>query len=409
MSWEPEITPSEAGFDAERLRRIDEHFATYVETGKLPGWLVLVARRGRIAHLSTHGYRDLETRAAVDHDTLFRIYSMTKPLTSVAAMMLYEQGALELTDPVSKFIPSFADLRVYTGGTARKVETRPASEPMLIWHLLTHTSGLSYGFHHLHPVDEMYRDAGFEFGTPPALDLEGCCDVWASLPLLFDPGHAWNYSVSTDVLGRVVEVASGQPLDEFFQTRILDPLDMHDTSFRPNTPQTDRLATLYVADDTGRAKLPNGPLATVAEPPKALSGGGGLVSTAHDYHRFTQMLLGGGQLDGARLLSNRTLNFMTRNHLPGNADLDEVALGAWSEVSNAGKGFGLGFAVVRDPAAAKVISTPGELSWGGLASTAFWVDPAEELSVLFLTQLMPSSTHPIRTQLHQLVYQALVD
>lgn len=409
MTWEPEILPAEAGFDAARLQRIDDHFATYVEAGKLPGWLVLIARGGQIAHLSTHGYSDVESRTPVASDTVFRIYSMTKPLTSVAVMMLYEQGLLELTDPVSKFIPSFADLRVYTGGTARKVETRPATEPMRLWHLLTHTSGLTYGFHHLHPVDQMYRDAGFEFGMPSALDLEGCCDVWASLPLVFDPGQAWNYSVSTDVLGRVVEVASGQPLDEFFRDRILNPLGMHETGFRPAPGQADRLATLYVADGAGRAVLPTSSLSAVTEPAKALSGGGGLVSTAHDYHRFMQMLLGGGALDGVRLLSNRTLRFMAQNHLPGGADLDAVALGAWSEVSNAGKGFGLGFAVVREPSASRVISSPGELSWGGLASTAFWVDPAEELSVLFMTQLMPSSTHPIRSQLHQLVYQALVD
>lgn len=403
-----EADPDEVGFDPNRLRRLDEHFAQYVENGKLPGWLVLVARHGKIAHLSTCGYRDIEGAAPITTDTLFRIYSMTKPVTSVAAMMLYEQGAFELTDPVSRFIPSFADLRVYTGGTPQDPQTRPATEPMRIWHLLTHTSGLTYGFHHLHPVDKMYRDAGYEFSTP-AMDLAACCDEWAQLPLLFDPGQAWNYSVSTDVLGRLVEVLSGQSLDEFFRDRILDPLGMHDTCFTVDEANSERLATLYRADQAG-FPVRTGKFGQAALlPAKSYSGGGGLVSTAHDYHRFTQMLLGGGQLDGTRVLGNRTLRYMTRNHLPGGADLETLARGAFSEASNAGKGFGLGFAVNDDPVVSKVPASTGEFFWGGLASTAFWVDPAEDLTVVFLTQLMPSSTHPLRSQLHQLVYQALVD
>ncbi|MEU5848906.1 serine hydrolase domain-containing protein [Saccharopolyspora shandongensis] len=412
MALEIEVDPAEAGFDATRLNRIDQHFAKYVEAGKLPGWLALVSRQGKIAHLSTHGMRDVAAGAPVRTDTLFRIYSMTKPVTSVAIMMLHEEGAFELTDPVSDFIPSFADLRVYSGGTARAPQTRPAGEDMRIWHLLTHTAGLTYAFHYLNPVDELYRRAGFEYGMADDLDLAGCCDEWASMPLLFDPGTAWNYSVATDVLGRIVEVASGQTLDEFFRTRIFEPLGMTDTGFAVDRADADRLATLYVADPQGKAR-PHPKQAELGaaafELPKALSGGGGLFSSAHDYHRFTQMLLREGELDGVRLLGSRTVQYMTRNHLPGGADLETLALGAFSEVANAGKGFGLGFAVIDDPMAAKVISSPGEFSWGGLASTAFWVDPAEDLTVLFLTQLMPSSTHPIRSQLHQLVYQALVD
>ncbi|CAM01518.1 CubicO group peptidase (beta-lactamase class C family) [Saccharopolyspora erythraea NRRL 2338] len=404
-----EAEPAELGFDAARLKRIDRHFTRYVDEEKLPGYLVLVARRGKIVHLATQGRRDVEAGLPVETDTLFRIYSMTKPITSLAAMMLYEEGAFELTDPVSAFIPSFADQQVYLGGPARKPETRPATAPMLIWHLLTHTSGLTYGFHNLHPVDQMYRDGGFEWGSPPALDLEGCCDEWASMPLLFDPGQAWNYGVSTDVLGRVVEVASGQSLDEFFRTRILEPLGMHDTGFSVPESEAERLAALYTADAAGRP-VRNDRFGRVGStPPRVLAGGQGLVSTARDYHRFQQMLLRGGELDGARVIGSRTLRYMTRNHLPGGVDLESIALGSFSEVANAGKGFGLGFAVIDDPAAAKVLSSAGEFSWGGAASTAFWVDPAEELTVLFLTQLLPSSTHPIRPQLHQLVYQALVD
>ena len=403
-----EIAPAGAGFDPQRLQRLDRHFARYVDDGRLAGWQVLIARGGKIAHSSTCGLRNLESEDPVRDDTLFRIYSMTKPITSVAAMMLYEEGAFELTDPVSDFIPSFADLRVYTGGPAREAQTRPAIEPMRIWHLLTHTSGLTYGFHRLHPTDEIYRQQGFELGTPADLDLEGVCDVYAGMPLLFDPGSSWNYSVSTDVLGRVVEVASGMGLDEFFRTRIFEPLGMTDTGFAVPPESLDRLASLYVADSNGKAVRPKRP--SVPEtPPKALSGGGGLVSSAHDYHRFTGMLLGRGQLDGVRLLGDRTVRFMARNHLPGGAHLDQLAHGSFSEVSNAGKGFGLGFAVVEDPVPSRVVASPGELSWGGLASTAFWVDPAEELTVVFLTQLVPSSTHPIRSQLHQMVYQALVD
>lgn len=404
---EPEVEPAEVGMDESRLRRIETHFAEYVESGKLPGWLILVARGGKIAYLATHGWRDVEASAPVETDTIYRIYSMTKPITSVAAMMLYEEGAFQLTDPVSRFIPEFADMRVYTGGSAANPDTRPAVEPIRIWHLLTHTAGLTYGFHGLNAVDQRYRENGVDTFNAP--DLPEFCARVAAQPLLFDPGQAWNYSVATDLLGRVVEVASGQALDEFFRERILEPLGMHDTTFTVAADDTDRLAALYSADPAGKA-VRNDPMGRFAiEPVKALSGGGGLMSTARDYHRFTSMLLGGGQLDGVRLLGNRTLRYMALNHLPGGADLSTLSVGAFSEVANAGKGFGLGFAVVQDPVPSRINSSPGELSWGGMASTAFWVDPLEELTLVFLTQLTPSSTHPIRPQLHQLVYQALVD
>src|SRR5687768_17564432 len=226
---QPEVDPGEAGFDPVRLGRVDGHFARYVDDGRLPGWLVLVARDGRVAHLSTYGRRDVEADLPVERDTLWRIYSMTKPVTSVAAMSLYEEGAFELKDPVSRFIPSFEDVRVYRSGSALSPTTEPASEPVRIWHLLTHTSGLTYGFHHSHPVDAIYRSAGFELGSPPNMDLAACCDAWASMPLLFQPGSEWNYSVSTDVLGRVVEVAAGKPLDQVFEERIFGPLGMTET------------------------------------------------------------------------------------------------------------------------------------------------------------------------------------
>ena len=247
--------PAELGLSAERLGRIERFFQGYVDNGRLPGFLVVVTRRGRIVHVASAGTRDIEAGKPVETDTLWRIYSMTKPVTSVAAMMLYEQGALELTDPVSRYIPSFAGVRVFDGGTALRPLTVPALHPMRVWHLLTHTSGLTYGFHNAHPVDAIYRRAGFEWALPEGLDLEGCCDAWAGLPLLFQPGAEWNYSVASDVLGRVVEVASGQSLDAFFQEHILGPLGMVDTAFSVREGDGDRLAALYTPDPrTGRAK-----------------------------------------------------------------------------------------------------------------------------------------------------------
>jgi CubicO group peptidase (beta-lactamase class C family) len=403
-----EIDPAEAGFDEGRLARIDAHFARYVDDGRLPGWLLLVSRGGQVVHLSTYGQRDKEAALPVELDTLFRMYSMTKPVTSVAAMMLYEEGAFELKDPVARFIPAFADMRVFKGGSALAPVTVPATEPMRIWHLLTHTAGLTYGFHHAHPVDAIYRAAGFEWGSPPGADLAECCEQWAQLPLLFEPGSEWNYSVSTDVLGRVVEVASGQSLDRFFAERIFEPLGMTDTGF--SATDLDRLAALYTRNPaTGEAFRIDMMGDAAKKPPSMLSGGGGLVGTAADYHRFTQMLLGEGQLEATRLLSPRTVRYMTSNHLPGGADLEAFGRPLFSETTFDGVGFGLGFSVVDDPVKNKVLGSRGEFAWGGAASTAFWVDPVEDVTAMFLTQLLPSSTYPIRTQLKQLVYQALVD
>jgi CubicO group peptidase (beta-lactamase class C family) len=407
-----EIDPAEVGLDAERLSRIDRHFTRYVDDGKLAGWLAVVARRGRIAHVGMHGRRDLETDQPVTADTLWRIYSMTKPITSVAAMILVEEGRLELTDPINRFIPEFGAVRVFTGGSGVKPVTVAATEPIRVWHLLTHTSGLTYGFHHAHPVDEIYRRRGYEWGTPRGVDLAGACAAWAGMPLVFQPGTEWNYGVSTDVLGRVVEVVSGQSLDRFFAERILTPLGMTETGFSvpPGSPDAERLATLYSPHpETGVPHRNDAMGAAVLTPPTLLSGGGGLVSSAADYHRFTQMLLRGGELDGHRVLGERTVAYMALNHLPGGADLMKCGRPLFAESPMAGMGFGLGFSVVLDAAEAKVLSSPGEFSWGGAASTAFWVDPAEELTALFFTQLLPSSTHPIRSQLRTLVYQAVID
>jgi CubicO group peptidase (beta-lactamase class C family) len=328
--------------------------------------------------------------------------------------MLYEEGGFELNDPVSRYIPSFADARVFAGGTDLRPVTVPAAEPVRVWHLLSHTSGLTYGFLRNHPVDAMYRAAGFEWGSPRGMDLAGCVDEWAGLPLLFQPGSEWNYSVSTDVLGRVVEVASGQSLDEFFATRIFGPLGMTETGFCVSEDALPRLAALYGVGPRGNVgRMEQMGRVAVGRPPALLGGGGGLISTAADYSRFTAMLLDrpgspGGELDGARLLGPRTVAYMTRNHLPGNADLAAFGRPLYAETPFRGTGFGLGFGVVVDPVASLGICSVGEYSWGGAASTAFWVDPAEELTVSFFTQLLPSSTYRgLRPQLRQLVYQSI--
>jgi CubicO group peptidase (beta-lactamase class C family) len=406
--FEVDVDPAEAGFDAARLSRIDAHFDRYVGDGRLPGWLAVVSRHGRIVHLGRGGHRDVEAELPVEADTLWRIFSMSKPITSVAAMMLAEEGLLELDDPISRWLPEFASPQVYVKGSALRPLTEPAREPIRVWHLLTHTAGLTYGFHHGHPVDAIYRAAGFEWGTPRGADLASCCEQWASLPLLFQPGSEWNYSVATDVLGRVVEVASGLPLDEFFSSRIFSPLGMTDSGFVAASPA--RLAALYVPDPASGRAVRNdafGRLGTVR--PDCLSGGGGLVSSARDYWRFTEMLLRGGTLDGVRLLSPRTVSLMTSNHLPGHVDLEQFGRPLFAEMPFDGHGFGLGFSVLQDPVKARTLSSPGEYAWGGAASTAFWVDPAEDLTVGFYTQLLPSSTYRLRSQLRQLVYQALVD
>jgi CubicO group peptidase (beta-lactamase class C family) len=401
---------ADLGMDAARLGRLEGHFAAYVDDGRLPGWLIVVARRGHVAHVATAGYRDRERELPVTGDTIWRLASMTKPVTSVAALMLYEEGAFELKDPIARWLPEFADMRVYTSGSSMRPATRRATEPIRVWHLLTHTAGLTYGFHHAHPVDAMYRAAGYEWGSPPGVDLAGCCQAWAALPLVFEPGTEWNYSVATDVLGRLVEVVSGQSLDEFFRSRILGPLGMADTGFWVPEDRAARLAAAYMANPAG-ADAPAVPIdgSGALEPPAFLSGGGGLAGAAADYLRFAEMLRRGGELDGVRLLSPRTVAYMARNQLPGGADLEQFGRPLFAETTFDGVGFGLGVSVVTDPAKGKVLTSPGEFGWGGAFSTFFFVAPEEELSVLLFTQLLPSSTHPIRSQLKQLVYQALVD
>ncbi|GAA1950649.1 serine hydrolase domain-containing protein [Amycolatopsis minnesotensis] len=405
-----EVDPAEAGFDPGRLGRLDGYFGRYVDKGLLPGTLAVVARRGKVVYLGEHGFRDVEAGLPVERDTLWRVFSMSKPVTSVAAMMLYEEGVFDLTDPISRWLPEFAEPRVYARGSAQAMATVPATEPIRVWHLLTHTAGLTYGFQHAHAVDELYRKAGYEWWVPRGTDLASAVEQWAALPLLFHPGTEWNYSVATDVLGRLVEVASGQPLDEFFRTRILDPLGMTETGFEAEGDSLDRLAALYLAVPGSDAIVRNDLLAyPVDGRPTYLSGGGGLVSTAADYHRFTQFLLREGELDGVRLLGPRTVALMRGNHLPGHVDLEQFGRPLFAEMPYDGYGFGLGFSVLEDPVKAKTLAPQGEIAWGGAASTAFWVDPANEITALFFTQLLPSSTHPLRQDFRRFVYQALLD
>jgi CubicO group peptidase (beta-lactamase class C family) len=301
--------PAEVGLDAGRLERLDRRLSRWVDDGQLPGFLVTVARHGKLVHVGKGGKRDVEAGLPVEDDTRWRIFSMTKPITSVAAMMLYEEGAFELNDPIAKWLPEFAETRVYVAGSAQKPVTQPQVEPIRVWHLLTHMSGLTYGFHHAHPVDAMYRAMGHEWGSPPGADSVEVCRQWASVPLAFQPGSEWNYGVSTDVLGRLVEVLSGQPLDEFFEQRIFAPLGMRDTSFglRPDDDPAS-LARLYLATPGEPGGPSSGMMfseafdAAAHTKPAFLSGGGGLVSTMADYYRFTRCLAGGGALDGVRVL-----------------------------------------------------------------------------------------------------------
>jgi CubicO group peptidase (beta-lactamase class C family) len=407
--------PAEVGLDGTRLQRLDRRLARWVDDGQLPGFLVTVSRHGRLAHVGRYGMRDVENGRPVEEDTRWRIFSMTKPVTSVAAMMLYEEGAFELSDPIARWLPEFAETRVYVAGSAQKPVTQPQVEPIRIRHLLTHTSGLTYGFHHAHPVDAMYRAMGHEWSTPPGADSAEACRQWASVPLVFQPGSEWNYGVSTDVLGRLVEVVSGQTLDVFFQERVLGPLGMTDTSFGlREDDDPDTLARLYAAVPGQPGGAPTGfaPIdamgAAAHSRPAFLSGGGGLVSTAGDYLRFCEMLRRGGSHDGGRLLGPRTIAHMTRNHLPGGADLETFGRPLFAETPLRGVGFGLGFSMVLDPVRYGGVASPGDYSWGGAASTAFYVDPVEDVVVTFYTQLLPSSTLPVRAYLRALVNQAIV-
>jgi CubicO group peptidase (beta-lactamase class C family) len=389
----------------DRLARIEPYFrAKYVDTGLLPGVLTLVARRGKVVHIGCSGWRDVEAGRPVSADTVYRLYSMTKPVTSVGLMQLYERGLFQLDDPVSRFLPELADLRVWTPGG----EPVPASSPVTIHHLLTHTSGFTYGFLMETEVDALYRERGvglFEGGG----DLATMVSALGTLPLLFEPGTRWNYGVSTDVCGRLIEVLTDEPLDLYLSSKVFEPLEMVDTGFMVREEQQPRFAACYIPGPNGLQRFDDPATSPYLTRPTLLSGGGGLVGTAGDYVRFCAMLLNGGELDGRRVLGRKTVGYMTANHLPANGDLTSMGRPVFSETSYDGIGFGLGFSVLLDPVRAHIIGSPGEYAWGGAASTMFFVDPSEELIALLLTQLVPSSTYPVRREMRALTYQALVD
>jgi len=398
------------GFSAERLARIDRFLAEkYVGPGRMPGAQFLLARKGEVVHETVLGHRDVERGAPLTSDTVFRIYSMTKPVTSVALMMLVEEGLIALDDPVAKHIPAWADLRVYSAGLEPAFLSTPTARPMQVVDLLRHTSGLTYSFQSRTNVDAAYRKLLVD--DPYAgHDLEGFIEMLAKLPLEFSPGEAWNYSVATDVCGYLVQKVAGKPLDQVLRERIFEPLKMHDTGFHVREDQRGRFSACYNATPQGGLKLQDDPeTSPYLKPPAFLSGGGGLVSTAADYLRFCNMLVNGGELDGARILAPRTLRLMATNHLPGGKDLTELSRSLFSESTNAGVGFGLGFAVVFDPPKTLVTCSTGEFYWGGAASTAFWIDPVEEVTAVFMTQLLPSSSYPIRRELRTLTYAALME
>jgi CubicO group peptidase (beta-lactamase class C family) len=400
--------PAAHGFDASRLAAIDTLLQTrYVDSGKLPNAQLLIARDGEIVHFSNAGAAR-EGGKAIDEGSLFRIASMTKPITSVAFMMLVEQGLVAVDTPVHHVLPEFKDIAVYNGGGGGvPFVTKPTAEPMRMVDLLRHTSGLTYSFQNRSNVDAAYREGKIE-SWHGGHDLDGFIGALAKIPLEFSPGTAWNYSVAADVLGAVVQRVSGLPLDQFFRTRIFAPLKMDDTFFQVPADKLDRLTDCYtLAPGKGRVMYDRGAESAWSRQPKLVSGGGGLVSTALDYHRFNTMLLNGGELDGARILGRKTLDLMTQNHLPGKSDLATMSKSLFSEASNAGTGFGLGFAITDDVAKTMVPGSTGEFYWGGMFSTAFFVDPVERVSMVFMTQLSPSSVYPIRRELKTMIYAAM--
>jgi CubicO group peptidase (beta-lactamase class C family) len=395
------VVPETVGLSSARLARLEAHMQRYVDEGKLAGLITLLARRGQVAHLVKYGSMDIEAGKAMQLDTLFRIYSMSKPIASVAAMMLYEEGHVLLTDPVSRFIPAFKEAQVYVGEDEEGVELAPVEPEIAIWHLLTHTSGLVYPMPEGSPVERMLWKADQESGKGHFdWPLEELCALLASLPLAHQPGSAWTYGFSTDVLGRVVEIVSGQPFDAFLEERVFQPLGMVDTSFYVPESKLERFAANYGPAEEGGLKLIDAPATSVfAKPVAFLSGGGGLISTTGDYWRFCQMLLNGGELEGTRLLSPKTVALMRVNHLP-------AGLAPFAAPSN---GFGLGFDVTLDVGQTHNLGSVGDYGWGGAASTTFRIDPQEEMVRIMMTQFMPNGHFPLAPEFAALSYQAIVD
>ena len=396
------VTPETLGLSAQRLTRATAVLERYVAEGKIAGAIGLVARHGKVGYHQCFGGLDLETRQPMPEDALFRIFSMTKPITSVAAMMLFEEGKLSLDDPVSRYIPAFKKTRVIAKQTPSGFVLTDQDPEMRVWNLLTHTAGLSYGFGGM-PVDDLYNEQGLlRFDEPLAEKVERIAEA----PLCFQPGNRWHYSVAIDVLGRVIEIVSGQSLREFFLERIFAPLGMPDTDFYVPAEKLPRLAAVYGQEEDGGVRNlvtqpPEGSPFNAWIPMKKLfafySGGGGLVSSTADYARFCAMLLNQGQLDGTRLLGRKTVELMTLNHLGG------------SRPELPHEGFGLGFSVLLDVAPTHAPGSIGTFGWGGAASTNFWIDPVEQMYGVVMVQLMPNGPFDMAWEFRRAVYAALVD
>ncbi len=392
--------------NTDRLARIEGFLqSTYIDTGRLPGTMLKVLHKGETVFESLLGHADLAQKRPLADDSIFRIYSMTKPIASVALMMLVEEGKLQIDDPVHRYIPAWKDLGVFEGGTLKTGwRTRPPARPMQVIDLLRHTAGLTYGFQLNTNVDAAYRRLGIGEIEKGDMTLERMIELLGTLPLEFSPGEAWNYSVATDVVGWLVQVISGLLFEDFLAQRIFRPLGMVDTGFHVRKGQGHRLATCYQpAPNGGLVVQDHAETSSFLMPPSFISGGGGLVSTAADYLKFAESLRTGRP----RLVGRKTLELMTANHLPGSKDLPQLSRSAFSEASYDGVGFGLGFATTTAAHKTMVASSNGDYFWGGAASTFFWVDPTEDLTVLLLTQLIPSSTWPIRRQLRTMIYAAV--
>jgi len=411
-----ELAPKHTGLSTARLERITDHLErNYIAPGKIAGAQVAVARHGHLAYLRSFGQMDRERGKAMADDTIFRIYSMSKPITSVALMSLYERGYFQLNDPVSRFFPAWKDHKVWVSGAGAEMKTEAPKQPLTMRHMLSHTGGLTYGSALQavgapptgHPVDQVYAEVGVRRGRDET--LMQFMDKLAHVPLRYQPGERWMYSLSTDVCGALVEKISGQRFDTYLKETIFDPLGMKDTSFTVPDSQLSRFAANYRRNADKTLELIDDPeTSTYRTLPAFLSGGGGLVGTTEDYLRFCEMLRRGGEFDGERILGPRTIELMHRNHLKDGKDLTQMAIGGFSETANEGVGFGLGFASTLDSVKAGALGC-GDYYWGGAASTIFWVDPKEDLTVVFMTQLMPSGAFNFRGQLKSIIYSAIVE
>ncbi len=400
-----DIAPEALGMSSERLNNINLKLQEYIDQKQVAGFVTLVARDSEVAHLETCGYRDAEAQLPMERDTIFRIYSMTKPITSIALMMLYERGKFQLVEPVSRYIPAYGKTKVLSEYGYMGPKLVPQNPPMTIQHLLTHTAGLSYGFHYDTPIDDMYRRSIFRSETA---SLEEKIIGMAELPLRFQPGSAWYYSIATDVCGYLVQALADMPFEDYLEEYIFRPLGMVDTAFQVPADKLDRFAKLYQHNIQDRSfhpyeGAPHIPWRDYSQPASAPSGGGGLVSTITDYWQFANMLLNDGELGDARIIGRKTLEFMTINHIK--PDLLPLAIGL-NVIP--GRGFGLGFDVVIDPAQTGVTNSLGNYGWSGAAATNFWVDPQEQLVGIIMTQLMDNML-PFQQDFRALTYQALID